>query len=132
MYYLKLYLATLLAFVVIDGLWLGVVAKNLYQKHLGEMLRDNPNWLAAILFYLLFIGGLVIFAILPGLQSESAKKPLLLGALFGLMTYATYDLTNLATLKGWPLKVTVVDLIWGTILAGSVSLCGFMAGRWMG
>ncbi|MCB9783970.1 MAG: DUF2177 family protein [Candidatus Omnitrophica bacterium] len=131
MYYLKLYLATLLAFVVIDGLWLGLVAKNFYQKHLGEMLRDNPNWIAAILFYLLFIGGLVIFAILPGLQAESAKKALLLGALFGLMTYATYDLTNLATLKGWPLKVTVVDLIWGTILAGSVSLCGFAAGRWL-
>ena len=132
MFYLKLYLATLVAFVVIDGLWLGVVAKNFYQKHLGEMLRDNPNWIAAILFYLLFIGGLLIFAILPGLQAESAKKALVHGALFGLMTYATYDLTNLATLKGWPIKVTVVDLIWGTVLAGAVSVCGYAAGRWVG
>ncbi|HSF82739.1 MAG TPA: DUF2177 family protein [Anaerolineales bacterium] len=130
-FYLKLYLATLIAFFLIDMVWLGVVARNFYRKYLGFLLSPNPNWAAAILFYLLFIGGILIFAVIPGLQAGSLGKALLLGALFGLLSYATYDLTNLATIKDWPLIVTVVDMIWGTVLAASVTWVSFLAGRWL-
>jgi uncharacterized membrane protein len=82
-------------------------------------------------FYLLFVLGLLVFVVVPGLQANSAKKVLILGALFGLITYATYDLTNLATVKDWPWIVTVVDLAWGGILATSVSYLGFLAGKWL-
>jgi uncharacterized membrane protein len=85
-------------------------------------MKANVNWAAAILFYLLFIAGLVVFVVTPALDKGSWVRALLFGALFGLITYATYDLTNLATLKDWPLVVTVVDLIWGTVLAASVSV----------
>lgn len=131
MFHLKLYLATLLGFVVVDGVWLAFVARGFYQKHLGHLLRPDPNWIAAILFYLLFIGGLLVFAVLPGLQADSLRKTILLGGFLGLVTYATYDLTNLATIKDWPIQVTVVDLVWGGFLAGSVSAVGFLAGKWL-
>ena len=129
-FYIKLYLAAFGAFLVIDLLWLGLVARNFYQKHLGFIMAPNVNWAAAIIFYLLFILGLLIFAVVPGLQADSLGRALLLGALFGFFTYATYDLTNLATLKDRPLIVTVVDLIWGTVLATSVTLASYVAGQW--
>jgi uncharacterized membrane protein len=112
-------------------LWLGLVARTFYRKYLGFLLSPSPNWTAAILFYLLFIAGLLIFAVVPGLQANSFGKALLLGALFGLLTYATYDLTNLATIKDWPLIVTVVDLVWGVVLASSVTAVSFLVGRWL-
>ena len=131
MYYLKLYFCTFLAFFAIDMVWLGLVARGFYQKHLGFLLRTNPNWSAAIVFYLLFVFGLLVFVVVPSLEAGSTKKVLILGALFGLITYATYDLTNLATVKDWPWVVTVVDLLWGGILATSVSYLGFLAGKWL-
>jgi len=131
-YYVKLYLATLAAFFAVDMVWLGLVARGFYSKHIGFLLSPSPKWAAAIVFYLLFVAGLLIFAILPGLQAGSLQRALLLGALFGLLTYATYDLTNLATVKDWPLIVTIVDMIWGTVLATIVTLAGFFIGRWLG
>ena len=131
MYYLKVYLCTLLAFFAIDMVWLVLVARGFYQKHLGYLLRSPPNWTAAIVFYLLFVAGLLVFVVVPSLQAGSAKKVLILGALFGLITYATYDLTNLATVKDWPWIVTVVDMLWGGILATAVSYLGFLAGKWL-
>ena len=131
MFYLKLYLCTLLAFFAIDMVWLGVVARRFYQKHLGFLLRPDPNWTAAIVFYLLFVAGLLVFVVVPSLQAGSTRKVLILGALFGLITYATYDLTNQATVKDWPWIVTAVDLLWGGILATSVGELGFLAGRWL-
>jgi uncharacterized membrane protein len=128
-FYLKLYAATLFGFLVIDIIWLGFIAPSFYRKHLGFLLADQPNWWAAGVFYLLFIAGLLVFAILPGLEAESFRKALFLGAFFGLVTYATYDLTNLATVKNWPLIVTIVDMVWGTLLAASVSGIGYFAGR---
>jgi uncharacterized membrane protein len=128
-YYTKLYLATLFAFLLIDGIWLGLVARGFYGRYLGYLLRPSPNWFAAILFYLLFVGALLLFVVLPALQHESWKRALVYGAIFGLVTYATYDLTNLATIKDWPLLVTVVDLAWGTAIGGAVSSVGFLAGR---
>ena len=126
-----LYLITLAVFFVIDMIWLGVVAKGFYRKHLGSMLSPKVNWAAALLFYLLFIVGLVVFVIRPALVSGEPLKALLLGAFFGLISYATYDLSNLATLKNWPIIVTIVDLVWGTTLGGLVSLVGALLGRWL-
>jgi len=126
-----LYLITLAVFFVIDMIWLGVVAKGFYRKHLGTLLSPKVNWGAALLFYLLFIVGLVVFVIRPALASGEPIKALLLGAFFGLISYATYDLSNLATLKDWPVIVTVVDLVWGTTLGGLVSLAGTLLGRWL-
>jgi uncharacterized membrane protein len=124
-----LYLITLAVFFLIDMVWLGVVAKGFYRRHLRSMLSPNVNWAAAILFYVLFIVGLIVFAIRPALVGGEPLKALFLGALLGLISYATYDLSNLATLKDWPLVVTIVDLVWGTVLGGAVSLVSAILGR---
>lgn len=120
--YIITYITTLLVFTAIDAVWLGVIAKNLYQKYLGHLLTDQVNWLAAVIFYLLFILGLVVFVIFPNINQESITKVALYGALFGLITYATYDLTNLATIKNWPLNVTIIDLAWGAFIASTTSI----------
>ncbi len=120
--FLKLYAIALPVFFAIDMVWLGLVAKNFYAKQIGFLMKSNINWPAAIIFYLLFIVGLVLFVISPALEKHSWMYAVLFGALFGLITYATYDLTNLATMKNWPLVITIVDLIWGSVLASSVSI----------
>lgn len=130
--YLKLYLSVFALFLAIDMVWLGVVAGWFYRKHLGYLLSPDVKWSAAILFYLLFIAGLLVFAILPGLQAGSARRAVALGAFFGLVTYATYDLTNHATIKDWPLIVTIVDLMWGAVLSAILSYLGFRIGTWLG
>jgi uncharacterized membrane protein len=119
--FIKLYAIALPVFFAIDLLWIGVVAKGFYAKQIGSLLKTDVNWTAAILFYLIFIAGLVVFVILPAMEKNSWMHALLFGALFGLVCYATYDLTNLALAKDWPLLVTIVDLIWGAVLASSVS-----------
>jgi uncharacterized membrane protein len=124
-----LYFITLVTFFVIDMIWLGLVAKDFYRRHLGPLMSSKVNWAAAFLFYLLFIAGLLVFVIRPSLQAEAPVRALLYGALFGLISYATYDLTNLATLKNWPFVVTVVDLLWGTVLGGMVSFISTLLGR---
>ena len=128
-YYLKLYLATLIAFFAIDMIWLGLVARTFYRKYLGFLLAPSTNWLAAIIFYLLFIVGILVFVVLPGLENNSLKTTLMRAALFGLVSYATYDLTNLATVKNWPMIVSIVDIAWGIVLSVLVSLIGFWAGK---
>jgi uncharacterized membrane protein len=129
--FIILYLVVLVAFFAIDMLWLGLVARSFYRKHLGFIMAPRPNWVAAIVFYLLFVFGVVFFVVAPGLESGSLGTTLLRAALFGLITYATYDLTNLATLKDWPVIVTLVDIVWGVVLCVSISLVGFMAGQWL-
>lgn len=126
---LLLYIITLAIFFLVDMVWLGVVAKGFYRRYLGALLSPRVNWPAALLFYLLFIVGLVVFVVRPAISAGEPLRALLGGALFGLICYATYDLTNLATLKDWPLVVTIVDLAWGTALGGSVSLLGALIGR---
>jgi len=120
--FIKLFIIALPVFFIIDMVWLVLVAKKFYQEQIGFLMKPDINWFAAIIFYLLFIAGLVIFVISPAVEKQSWTYALIFGALFGLITYSTYDLTNLATLKDWPLLVTVVDLIWGTVLASSISL----------
>lgn len=119
--FLKLYLIALPVFFIIDMVWLALVAKGFYAKQIGFLMKPDINWAAAIIFYLLFIVGLVQFVITPAMEKHSWTHAVLFGALFGLITYATYDLTNLATLKDWPILVTIVDLIWGAVLAAAVS-----------
>jgi uncharacterized membrane protein len=119
--FLKLYAIALPVFFAIDMLWLGVVAKNFYRSQIGNIMKPDVNWVAAIIFYLIFIAGLVVFVIEPAVEKGSWKHALLLGAFFGLVCYATYDLTNLAVAKDWPVLVTIVDLAWGAVLAASVS-----------
>lgn len=127
--FLKLYAVALAIFVVLDGIWLGLVAKSFYRNQIGFLMKSEINWMAAIAFYLLFIVGLVLFVITPAMEKNSWVHALVLGALFGLITYATYDLSNLATLKDWPLLVTVVDLAWGATLAASVSTATYFIAR---
>jgi uncharacterized membrane protein len=122
-----IYLITVPIFFAIDLLWLGVLARDFYQQHLGYLMRPQVNWTAAISFYLLFIVGILIFAVKPALEARSPARALVYGALFGFFTYATYDLTNLATIRDWPLIVTVVDLIWGTVLCGTVAWASYLA-----
>jgi uncharacterized membrane protein len=121
----------LVFFFLIDMIWLGVVAKGFYRRQLGGILSSRVNWLAAILFYLLFIFGLVFFVVRPAAIQYFPLDALAMGALLGLICYATYGLINLATLKIWPLVVTVVDLFWGSVLGGSVSLASVLVGRWL-
>jgi uncharacterized membrane protein len=126
------YLITVPIFFIVDLVWLGVVAKSFYQKHLGYLMRPQVNWTAAILFYLLFIIGIVIFAVKPALEAQSGLRALAYGALFGFFTYATYDLTNLATVKDWPVIVTAIDLVWGTVLCGAVAWGSYqISGRFL-
>lgn len=120
--FIKLFFIALPVFFVIDMAWLVLVAKKFYQQQIGFLMKPDINWLAAIIFYLLFIAGLVLFVISPAVEKHSWVHALIFGALFGLISYATYDLTNLATLKDWPVIVTVVDLIWGTVLASAISV----------
>ena len=130
MYYLKLYLSAFVVFLAIDMVWLTVVAREFYRKQLG-FLHIQFNLWAAFAFYLLFVAGLLVFVIVPAVEVGSLRKALLLGAFFGLVTYATYDLTNQATVKDWPWILTIVDMTWGAVLATSVSCLGYLAGRWL-
>lgn len=124
--FIKLFLIALPVFFIIDMVWLVLVAKKFYQEQIGFLMKPDINWFAAIIFYLMFIAGLVIFVISPAVEKHSWVHAIVFGALFGLITYATYDLTNLATLKDWPVLVTVVDLIWGTVLAASISVITYL------
>ncbi len=128
---LKLYLLTVPIFFAIDLLWLGVIARNFYQNNLAHLLSPMVNWPAAICFYMIYITGILIFAVKPGLEAGSFGRAIWLGALFGFFTYATYDLTNLATLRDWPLKVVVVDIVWGTLLCALVASGSYQVGRWL-
>jgi uncharacterized membrane protein len=120
------FIVTFIVFLGIDAVWLGVIAKNLYAKTIGHLMADKPNLLAALIFYLLYCVGIVVFAINPALKEKSYITAIQLGAFLGCIAYATYDLTNLATLKNWPLHVTIIDIIWGTFLTGSVSVISYL------
>ena len=119
--FIKLYAIALPVFFAIDMVWLGLVAKDFYRGQIGTLMKSDVNWTAAIIFYLIFILGLVVFVITPAVERGSWTHALLFGALFGFVCYSTYDLTNLAVAKDWPLLVTIVDMAWGAVLAASIS-----------
>ena len=112
-------------------IWLGVVAKGFYQKNLKYFLSPNVNWTAAIIFYLMYIAGILIFAVLPGVAKDSLRYAAGWGALFGFFTYATYDLTNLALLKDWPINIVIVDILWGVVLCATVASLSFGVAKWL-
>ena len=124
------YIATGVAFAMIDSIWLRSMYTRLYQPEIGEMLMRGMRWGPAVAFYLLYIAGMLIFAVNPALASGRWQTALVQGALLGFFCYMTYDLTNYATLKVWSLKVTVLDMIWGTFLTGSAAAVGaFVTGK---
>ena len=124
--FIKVFLVALIIFFAVDMFWLGFVAKSFYTKQIGFLMKENINWTAALIFYTLFIAAVVLFVIQPAIDKKSLQHAILMGAAFGFITYATYDLTNLATLKDWPLLVTIVDLCWGAFLAASVSALTYL------
>jgi uncharacterized membrane protein len=130
-YYVKLYGLTVPVFFVIDIIWLGVVAKSFYQKNLKYILSPDVNWTAAIIFYLIYIAGILIFAVLPAVAKDSLRHAAVWGALFGFFTYAPYDLTNLALLKDWPIVIVIVDILWGVVLCSAVATLSFFVAKWL-
>jgi len=119
------YFISLVVFLFIDMIWLIFISRSLYSKHLGYIMAPKVNFLAAFIFYMIFILGLMVFVINPALMKESWTSALFLGMFFGIVTYATYDLTNLATVKDWPIIITVVDLIWGTVVSGITAFISY-------
>ena len=125
MLFLKSYLAGLIAFLIIDFIWLKYVALSFYRSNIGHLMTDKPNLAVAGLFYLFYVVGVVILAVYPALEKQSWMIAMLYGGLLGLVAYGTYDITNLATLKNWPPIVTIVDMIWGTVLTASVATISY-------
>ena len=126
MSYAIAYAATAFVFLAIDYVWLAFVAKDFYARSIGHLMRDAPDFGAAAVFYLFYVAGVVFFAVLP---AESWKGALLRGALLGLLAYGTYDMTNLATLKGWPWRMAAVDMAWGAFLTATAAIGGYLSFR---
>lgn len=120
--YLRAYAATFVIFMAIDAVWLTQMASRLYQPTIGHLLAPQPDLFAALVFYLLYILGMVAFTVRPAHPDASLKAAAARGALFGLVAYATYDLTNQATMRDWPWFVTIIDLIWGTVLTATATV----------
>jgi uncharacterized membrane protein len=129
---LGLYAACTVAFFAMDFIWLSTAVPRLYQPALGSLLKPKPDVGVAAAFYLVYLVGLIALAVLPGVREGAVMGALWRGALFGFVAYATYDLTNLSTLANWPVNITIIDMIWGTVLNSVVSVVGFYAGMWLG
>lgn len=123
--YLIAYGGTVVAFFVIDFIWLGLMANSFYRERIGHLMADDINMAAAVGFYLLYVVGIVGFAVAPAIQSDSWKTALVLGGLLGLIAYGTYDMTNHATLRHWPIAVTVVDMVWGVLVTALSATAGY-------
>ncbi len=129
---LRLYALMAATFFAIDLVWLGVVASGFYRNALGHLMRESPAWPAAITFYAIYIGGILVFAVLPGLEAQSLGRSVVLGLFLGLVAYATFDLTSAALFRDFPWTVVVVDLAWGSVLTATVAAAGYGFGRWLG
>ena len=123
------YLAALASLAVLDGIWLGLVSREFYKARIGQLLLEQPVWSIAIVFYLIHAAGIAVFALTPALTAGSWTTAALYGALFGFCAYATYDITNLATLRGWSMAVSLVDLAWGTVATAAAAVAAFLAVR---
>lgn len=110
---------------ILDFVWLGYIAKKIYYKAMGQLLLEKPNMTAALIFYVIYVVGIVVFVIKPALDNGSAWQALIYGASFGFVAYATYDLTNRSTMKGFPRKIVIIDMIWGTLLTATVTTSTF-------
>ncbi len=124
--YFKVYILAFFIFILIDSIWLGFIAKKLYRKQIGFLLKENFDMKVALIFYLVFIVGLVFFVLNNAIINQSWQYALFAGMFYGFITYATYDITNLATIKDWPVMLTVVDIIWGSVLCGATSIITYL------
>jgi uncharacterized membrane protein len=122
---LTTYFISFISFLVIDLLWLGVIARSVYVKYLGHLMAENVKWGSAIIFYLLFVAGVVYFATWPALQGGSIVKAIINGALIGFLAYMTYELTNHAVIADWPWQIVIIDILWGTFLGAAVAGLGY-------
>jgi len=129
--YLTAYGATALVFLVLDAIWLTIMVDRLYRPGIGHLMLERPNLAAAVPFYFLYVIGVVVFAVLPGLRAQDWTTSLWMGALLGLVAYGTYDLTNLATLRGWSVSVSLADMAWGSVLTAAAATGGMLAASWM-
>lgn len=125
------YGAAALTMLVLDAIWLTLAVPRIYKPQLGDLLADQPNFAVAGVFYLVYLIGVVVFAVLPAVDKGSWTQALLMGGLLGLVAYGTYDFTNLATLRGWPLGLSLIDVAWGVVLTATVSTAGYLAVRWL-
>lgn len=130
-FYIKLYFLTIPIFFLLDIIWLGYVAKRFYRQNLAFVLSPDVNWPAAVVFYLIYIIGIILFAVVPALEQPSLLRALIWGGLYGFFTYATYDLTNMALIKDWPLKIVIVDILWGISLCAVVTMSSYGIARWL-
>lgn len=128
---IALYAITLIVFLGIDGVWLYAMSDRFYKKQLGHVMRETPLLGAALLFYLLYVLVVLIVVVMPAAEKGSLAQALVFGVLFGIAAYGTYDITNLSTIRDWPVIVTVVDIIWGGALTGVVSLAGYLVAGWL-
>jgi len=126
-----LYVVSLLVFLGIDFVWLSTMGDRFYRRHLGELMAASPKLGVALMFYLVYVVGVLVLVVFPALDAGSLAKAVLGGALLGLVAYGTYDITNLSTIQGWPAIVAVVDLAWGTTLTAVVSAVGYLVGQWL-
>lgn len=124
------YLTVLVVLTALDFLWLGLIALDFYKRDIGPLMLEKPRLAVAAIFYVLCAAGITILAVQPALSAGDWQKAVLLGAVFGLCAYGTYDLTNLATLQRWTYRLAIVDMAWGTVLVSFTSLVGFVVGRW--
>lgn len=121
------YAAVLSVILVLDALWLGVIARPMYEQGIGHLMAERPLWAAAAAFYVVYAAGLTLFAVWPQAGDDGVGRTLLMGALFGFFAYATYDLTNLATLRGWPLSLALIDMAWGAAVSTAAAGAGKLA-----
>ncbi|WP_018388292.1 DUF2177 family protein [Ancylobacter sp. FA202] len=129
MQFIVAYASTGLVFLALDALWLGFMASRVYRPLIGDLMAEQPNWPPAVLFYLLYVTGVVVFAVQPALASGRWTTALMLGAFLGLIAYGTYDLTNHATLRNWPAAMTAIDLAWGTFATAMAATAGMLITR---
>ena len=130
MVYVKAYVATILAFFIVDALWIALFVRPYYEDQIGDLLRDTPNLGAALIFYLAYAGAIVILAVRPALANGRLRDALIDGAVLGSVAYGTFTVTNFSVLNGWTLGLVVSDIAWGTFLTSVVTACGFLAARW--
>jgi uncharacterized membrane protein len=125
------YIAALLVFLFMDAIWLGFIARDFFVQQMGPLLREDPNFAVAAVFYAVFVAGLLYFAVVAGLREGSLMLAVLNGAFLGLLAYGTYDITNLAVLKGYTATLAMVDISWGTALSGVTAGAGYLTARWL-
>lgn len=127
--HLTAYAAIFLAIAVLDAVWLGLIATGWYQQALGHLMAARPRWGAAVVFYLVYAAGILVFVVMPHKDAPAWETVLAYGAFFGLVAYATYDLSNLATLKEWPVWITILDMAWGSVISATAALAGWWTYR---